>query len=572
MNNEKKQIILNWLKQQEETDSLTQEQRDIFALIRESLHTKKYGLVFEEKEEDIVNEANNSILTLKQKDLIIANNNTKELNYLLEGDNYQALKLLQKTHRNRIDVIYIDPPYNTGNKDFIYNDHFVDLDDGFRHSKWLSFMKKRLELAKTLLNENGVIFISIDDRELFQIKLLFDEIFSETNFIACLPRILKKGGKTTGTFSKEHDYVLIYSKSENMNFNKKELSEADALEKSKYFFDDKHPERGYYKLTQCLDYDSLQWSESMDFEIDINGEKFYPGGSFDKYLDRKKGIHKRNDWVWRWSQQLVDFGIKNDLIVIKRTKNGSRLYTKTYLNTKISKNGREYFFEKQQKLMNYSSLEFIENKYSNDYANKELNKIFDAKVFDYPKPLSLIYDLIKIHSMHNSIILDFFAGSGTTGHAVAKLNADDGGNRTYILCTNNENNICENVTFKRLSNIQGELPHSLIYQQIETINKDEFIGSNYDQKYLDQLEESSKQLAQLELGKLIDNKEIFFITSQDELENANEDDLLNATVIFMNENKVDPYRSKVYDHIKNKIIIIPDNYYEKELKETDYLW
>ncbi|MFV8467430.1 site-specific DNA-methyltransferase [Mycoplasma sp. 46852] len=541
MNNEKKQIILNWLKQQEETDSLTQEQRDIFALIRESLHTKKYGLVFEEKEEDIVKETNDSILTLKQKDLIIANNNAKELNYLLEGDNYQALKLLQKTHRNRIDVIYIDPPYNTGNKDFIYNDAYVDSEDGFKHSKWLSFMKRRLELAKTLLSNQGVIFISIDDNEQAQLKLLCDEIFGENNFVADFIRKTKSTTNDIKTGANiQHENCLCYAKNKsviNLLGGEKDLT--------RYTNPDNDPNGPWISDNPS----AKSGTEKNNYFAVVNpytGKEDFP----------PKGMY------WRFSISTINKHIKDGIIYFKKEhkENERGFIYKRYLNN----------LKSTKKTIN--SLDFTTNEYMNQVATKEAKTLDFVEDFQYPKPMVFIHKLLLHSTELNSIILDFFAGSGTTGHAVAKLNADDGGNRTYILCTNNENNICENVTFKRLSNIQDELPHNLIYQQIETINKDEFIVSNYDQRYLDQLEESSKQLSQLELGKLIDNKEIFFITSQDELENANEDDLLNATVIFMNENKVDPYRSKVYDHIKNKIIIIPDNYYEKELKETDYLW
>ncbi|MFV8499995.1 site-specific DNA-methyltransferase [Mycoplasma sp. VS424B] len=553
MNNEKKQIILNWLKQQEETDSLTQEQRDIFALIRESLHTKKYGLVFEEKEEDIVNEANNSILTLKQKDLIIANNNAKELNYLLEGDNYQALKLLQKTHKNRIDVIYIDPPYNTGNKDFIYNDTYVDSEDGFRHSKWLSFMKKRLEQSKTLLKNDGIIYISIKYTEHSQLKLLCDEIFGEKNLIADIVWTNNEGGGSSDSkfFKTKHEYILCYSKDID---NLREIIGIDIEDHERYKLSDEfEKERGKYQLVK-LSTASLTYTKSLDYPIEC------PDGTFVMPVDNTN----KNRARWRWSKQKLEWGKENGFVEFKKDKkNIWQVYTKQYLYSDANGNSISKRTKKPYSII---------DKYSSTQGTNQLFSIIGESYFSYPKPLGLIEFLLERFAYNNSIILDFFAGSGTTGHAVAKLNAEDGGNRTYILCTNNENNICENVTFKRLSNIQEELPHSLIYQQIEAINKDEFIVSNYSQKYLDQLEESSKQLAQLELGKLIDNKEIFFITSQDELENANEDDLLNATVIFMNENKVDPYRSKVYDHIKNKIIIIPDNYYEKELKETDYLW
>lgn len=146
---------------------------------------KKYGLVFEEHREGIdeMLDTNTPVLT-EDKDLYI--NNGGQMNFLIEGDNLAALKLLEKTHKGKIDLIYIDPPYNTGNKDFIYDDDYVIKEDGFRHSKWISFMKKRLDLSKKLLASNGVIFISISDIELYNLRLLCDSVFGEQNFVANL--------------------------------------------------------------------------------------------------------------------------------------------------------------------------------------------------------------------------------------------------------------------------------------------------------------------------------------------------------------------------------------------------
>ncbi|WP_416738403.1 site-specific DNA-methyltransferase [Mycoplasma sp. 005V] len=555
MNSQKKEIILNWLRTQEESETLTQEQRDIFALIKESLNTKKYGLVFEEKEEDIVNETEKSILALKQKDLIIGNKNANKLNYLLEGDNYQALKLLQKTHRNRIDVIYIDPPYNTGNKDFIYNDTYVDSEDTFRHSKWLSFMKKRLEIARTLLSDNGVIFISIDDNECAQLKILCDDVFGENNFISSLPRLTTTGGKThDNILAKQHDYVLLYIKKHNIK-SRELLFNHEPLD-SKSFNKDDNDGRGKYRLVKLLAEKNLDERTGTQAEpIEFNGEIFFP-----ILPDGKK-------WYWRWGTERVELGKKLGLIVNDR----GVLKTKLYFEYDFKQGATELI--KKERIKLFASTDLVSYEFSNDNGTKELQKIFGQnKLFSFPKTVNLIFKLLKLIKNKDAIILDFFAGSGTTGHAVAKLNAEDGGNRTYILCTNNENNICEDVTFKRLKNIQEELPHNLLYQKIEMINKDKIINSNYDKKYFDQLDESSKQLAQLELGRLIDNKEILFILNQDELDKFSDQDLLNAKIIFINESKVNLYSRSIYDEIEEKIIIIPDNYYKKELKEIDYLW
>lgn len=175
---------------------------------------KKYGLVWEDKPEDVEERLRDELPVLKEvKERFISSEDPEAPNHILiEGDNLEALTALTYTHAGKIDVIYIDPPYNTGNKDFIYNDSFVDSEDSFRHSKWLSFMNKRLKLAKGLLSDKGVIFISIDDNEQAQLKLLCDEIFEEANFITNFPRITKASGKTTDKIASNHDYLLVYAK------------------------------------------------------------------------------------------------------------------------------------------------------------------------------------------------------------------------------------------------------------------------------------------------------------------------------------------------------------------------
>ncbi|MHA3795846.1 site-specific DNA-methyltransferase [Mycoplasma sp. VS31B] len=540
MNNDKKQIILDWLKEQEDTETLTQKQRDVYALIRESLHSKKYGLVFEEKEEDIVNKTNDSILTLEKKDSIIVDTN-KKLNYLIEGDNYQSLKLLLKTHRNRIDVIYIDPPYNTGNKDFVYNDQYVDSEDAFRHSKWLSFMKRRLEIAKELLSEKGVIFISIDDNEQAQLKLLCDEVFGENNFVADFIRKTKSSTNDINTGANiQHENCLCYAKNKikiNLLGGSKDLS--------RYSNPDNDPNGPW----TSSDPSAKSGTEKNNYFAVVNPytgkEDFPPVGMY-----------------WRFSKNTIDQHIKEGTITFKKDHkpNERGFIYKRYLNN----------LKSTKKTID--SLVFASNEFMNQVATKEAKSLSFVEDFKYPKPVDFISKLM-LHSTDDvSIILDFFAGSGTTGHAVAKLNAEDGGDRTYILCTNNENNICEDVTFKRLSNIQEELPHNLIYQKVNSINKSDFIYSYYGKEYLDQLDVSSLQLAQLQLGKLIDNKELLYFENQEEFNNYSVDDLLNAKFIFINENKIDLNECEVYDQIKNKVISIPNAYYEKELKEVGYIW
>lgn len=427
-------------------EGLTDDERSaLLGLLRES---KTYGLVWEDKPEEVEERLRNELPVLVEvKDRALTDAGPDAPNHILiEGDNLEALATVAYTHAGKIDVIYIDPPYNTGNKDFIYNDSYVDSEDSYRHSKWLSFMSRRLRIAKRLLSNRGVIFISLDDNEIANMRILCDDnhLFGEQNFIALLPRITKSSGKTTDKIAMNHDYILIYAKSKIECVIQGLPHDDDGFK----FQDEHYNDRGRYKLNQTLDYDSLSYSESLDYPIEIGEEIFYPGGSEEKYNERKAGRHKRADWAWRWSRDLLQFGLDHDFVVIKRSRNGSRIYTKTYQGVSIERTSTGYKLVKKDRLKPIQSVDLTDNQFSNDNAKKELSSIFGDAPFDYPKPTSILrYLLPTIPSVE--YVLDFFAGSGTTLHAVMQLNAEDGGKRQCILCTNNENGICENVTYER---------------------------------------------------------------------------------------------------------------------------
>ncbi|KAB6443028.1 site-specific DNA-methyltransferase [Bacteroides xylanisolvens] len=425
-------------------DGLTNEEKsELLGLLRKQ---KKYGLVWEDKPEDVEVRLRDELPVLIEDatKAIISDDADAPNHILIEGDNLEALTALAYTHEGQIDVIYIDPPYNTGNKDFVYNDRIVDKEDRYRHSKWLSFMNKRLRIAKQLLSDRGVIFISIDDNEQAQLKLLCDEIFGGNNYISTLPRITKASGKTTDKIAQNHDYVLIFAKDESI-CTITGIPHDDAGFKN---LDEFYSKRGKYKLNQALDYDSLSYSASLDYPITINGETFYPGGDYEKHLERLKGNHKRADWAWRWSKELFQFGFDNGFIVVKDGRNGKRIYTKTYQQVTIEKNGNDYQIVEKERIKPVQSIQLIENCFSNDNAKKELGTIFEEIPFDYPKPTSIMHYMLQTIP-ECSTILDFFAGSGTTLHATMQLNAEDGGHRKCILVTNNENNICKEVTYER---------------------------------------------------------------------------------------------------------------------------
>lgn len=436
----------NLIKRINTLEGLTDKERSaLLGLLREN---KTYGLVWEDKPEDVEERLRDElpILTEVPERAIISEDKDAPNHILIEGDNLEALATLAYTHEGKIDVIYIDPPYNTGNKDFIYNDSYVDKEDSYRHSKWLSFMSRRLKIAKKLLSDRGVIFISIDDNEQANLKLLMDDtnFFGEKNFIAILPRITKASGKTTDKIAQNHDYILLYAK-DNSKCTITGLPHDDEGYKN---VDEFYKERGKFKLNQTLDYDSLSYSDSLDYPIKIGNDIFYPGGNYENFKKRKSGNHKRADWAWRWSKDLFDFGYNNGFIVVKSGKNGKRIYTKTYQKVNIEKINNSYKIVEKDRLKPIQSIQLIDNRFSNDNAKKELQNILGESLFDYPKPTSIMHYLLQ--AIPNcEYVLDFFAGSGTTLHATMQLNAEDGGHRQCILVTNNENNICEEVTYER---------------------------------------------------------------------------------------------------------------------------
>lgn len=371
-------------------------------------------------------------------------------NLYIEGDNLEVLKLLQETYLGKVKMIYIDPPYNTGS-DFVYADNFAQSTDeyiansgqfdeegnrlvqntdtnGRFHSDWLNMIYPRLKLAKDLLTDDGVIFISIDDNEVTNLQKLAAEIFGESNILACFPRVTKKAGKTTEAIAKNHDHIIVCSKNPSpVLYLPKHTDEGFK------YSDEFEATRGKYKLNQTLDYDSLQYSASLDYPIEIDGRTIYPGGSYEKYLERQKGHHARADWAWRWSKELFEFGLANGFIVVKHYDNYSRIYTKTYQNATIKKAGKNFSIEYSERTRAISSLEFIENEFSNDNSKKNLLSIFETSVFDYSKPVSLLKRLTALATANDDIVLDFFSGSATTAHAVMQLNAEDGGCRKFIM-------------------------------------------------------------------------------------------------------------------------------------------
>ena len=401
---------------------------DLIQEIKKMDKRKKYGLIWDEEKvkEVFEEEAQRRLPILKEVMENGVKDASKPNNILIEGDNYHALAVLNYTHKEKIDVIYIDPPYNTGNdSSFRYNDKIIDREDAYKHSKWLSFMKKRLELAKKLLSRKGVIFISIDENEESQLKLLCDEIFGADNFISKL--IWKKkytGGKHAMFFVDLHEYILVYAKDKHL-LNGFEMNRPED-EKLKFKMEDSHiKERGKFYIRPLKS--NLELRPTLIYDI--------------KLPDQTK-INTQ----WIVSKTTFERLLNEERILFKKKRNEKyQVYMKYYEK------------DKSGKVKVPSIIDFT----FNNEAKVELKNIFNVSegrdnVFYTVKPLKLIKFLIGLSSQNNPgacTILDFMAGSGTTGHAVLQLNKEDGGNRKFILCTNNENDICTDVCYPRLKKV-----------------------------------------------------------------------------------------------------------------------
>ncbi len=353
----------------------------------------------------------------------------KRINLLIEGDNFHSLAVLNFSHQEAVDLIYIDPPYNRGVKggnDFRYNDKFIDSEDPFRHSKWLSFMEKRLKLAKNLMKATGVIFISIDNTEQAPLRLLCDEIFGDKNFVGTLIwRKKEGGGQADAYFVTEHEYVLAYAKSDKFQWKDEEIP----VDEAEYNKEDDEGKFTAVKLAKWGNTARREDRPKMYFPIKSpDGKNVYPiapdGG----------------DGRWRVGKKRMDMLVEKDLVYWQQ-KNGKWIpYEKIYFD------GDEVKKIKERSIL-------FDLATTADGTN-ELTEIFGKKdIFENPKPTELIKFFLRYGADTNAVVLDFFAGSGTTGQAVMKANQEDGGNRQFILCTNDENGICTEVCYPRLKKV-----------------------------------------------------------------------------------------------------------------------
>lgn len=554
--------------------------------LEKDVNGKKYGLVFEEHREKIdeVLDTHTPVLT-EEKDLLIDNGG--QMNFLIERDNLASLKLLEKTHKGKIDLIYIDPPYNTGNKDFVYDDAFVERNDLFVHSKWLSFIQPRLLIAKKLLKEHGSIFISIDDNEQAALKILCDYIFGESNFINQIVVKAKassgaSGGGEDKKLKKNTEYVLWYCKDRNqINFEKPKTS----IKLMEYIKKHKENGIGFYYTRVIVDYGKKKFIGSVKAG---NGEdiKIYEHSDFE-FSSVSKLAHQFNETEEEIYNKYYDhiFMVTNAQTSILDKVNNfisekNKLISYEYVPTSGKSKGKlETKFVWNKTLIVWLKDSTIK-KGKTIYKTEILGTLWDniswgrldlegyVPFKNGKKPVALLNQIMSFTTNKHSTILDFFAGSGTTGHAVMKLNAEDGGNRKFILCTNNENNICRDITYERIKRVieKDKYMASLKYYKVDYVP----ISDRLYYEYADELLKHIRELVELENGvNFTGNAEIAIVLTEEELAAfvENSEALSKCKKLYMGHDLLPTGEQE--EALKNsgvEINIIPDYYY-RDLQE-----
>lgn len=526
---------------------------------------KKFGIVWEDKIEEVAEQCKTSLPVLKdekQKSFSADKNGISHI--FIEGDNYHALSVLNYTHKKKIDLIFIDPPYNTGNRSWRYNNDYVEKEDRFRHSKWLSFMSKRLRLARNLLKENGIIVVTIDDYELFTLGLLMDEIFFENNKIGVLAVESNPRGRTTNKFfATSHEYWLIYAK----NANVASIENVPLTEEQKKLFN-LEDDISSYRLLPFRRSGGLSTPEerpNSHYPIFYNEKTgkidIEPFKNSIKILPIDSSGRKR---VWRQTRPSLMEAVGRGDMVIKKNGKGYVVYMKDRI-----KEGRK------------AKTIWVNPKYdASSHGTVLLDKILDRrKAFDYPKSLYAVLDALSVlvANKKEAIILDFFAGSGTTGHAVLELNKRDGGQRQFILCTDNQDNngsgtkIATDICYPRIKNVMvgystgnkkvSGLGGNLRYYSGELV---ENIKTDNDKRILTSRSTEMLCLAEATFDKIINKNGLFAI-----YENQKQ-----MTGIIFDEDAITDFKKEAKKHKKPIIVYVfsyDHTYNEEDFENLDNL-
>lgn len=448
---------------------------ELLAYIKNLKKQKKFGLVWEDKPEQVAIDCETNLPVLEEvQDKAISKAPDQPTNLIIEGDNYHSLSALNYTHAGKIDAIYADPPYNTGAKNWIYNNDYVDSNDSFRHSKWLSFMAKRLELAKSLLKDDGIIVVTIDDYEVSTLTLLMNEIFGEQNHLGTV--VIKnnpQGRSSVSGFQISHEYALFYGRSSLSRIGRlprteqqinryKEKDELGAFEwrnfRAQYSTESPKMKYPIFVKKDCSDFRIPK----MDWDASSQTFKLEEEPAEDEIVSLPVDPSGRVR-TWKWAIETVNR--------VKDTQMGVRLDRDK--KPSVYYKGRM----KVENMLPYTIWDKPEYSASSMGTNL-LSAMLNKKSFDYPKSLYAVMDSLRVLSSSKSATyLDFFAGSGTTGHAVLELNKEDDGNRRFILCTNNEGGIANEVTYPRIrsaldgyKNVKG-IPANVRYFKTDFVSR-----------------------------------------------------------------------------------------------------
>ncbi len=473
---------------------------ELIEVIKGLKRRKKFGLVWEDKPEEVVRLCDTELPVLEEvTNRAIDKVKDAPTNLIIEGDNYHSLSVLNYTHTGKIDVIYIDPPYNTGGSGFRYDDKILDSTDQYRHSKWLSFMGKRLELAKSLLSRKGIIFISIDENEAARLKLLCDEVFSAENYITTITVQVNKGGRDYLPIAVTHEYILCYAKSSDAKINELE-KEVGSLKQS-----DKD---GKYELRELRNRNprfNRANRPNLYYPIYVNPDSKNTSNECAVSLTKSDVFSvealpknsKGDDSCWRWGKPLLE-------------KNITQVPDTSQVVARQKRDGGWNIYEKSRKATSKAKSIWDETEVRTEQGTIDLRKLGMGGLFDHPKPVYLIKKCLKLATDKNSLVLDYMAGSGTTGQSLLELNKEDGGNRRFILCTNNENQIAEKVTYERISRVisgSGEsepIPANVRYFKTSLVSKQQ----TNDQTRIELVARSTEMICLREdtFEKVIDTK------------------------------------------------------------------
>jgi adenine-specific DNA-methyltransferase len=432
---------------------------ELVEAVKHLRRNKKFGLVWEEniKPETVVIQCQNELPVLEEvTSLAISKSPGAPTNLIIEGDNYHSLSVLNYTHKGKIDVIYIDPPYNTGKQDFKYNDKWVDEEDSYRHSKWLAFMNRRLRLAYNLLSTNGIMVISIDDNEMAPLKLLCDEIFGEKNRLSTHHIQVRYGNKSLNErkdFQELIEYALIYSKNKNFSANKP-LEDYDL---SKFNLEIKEltkPDKTLVingKKVDVFRAGSYSIEKKGGGNIDLFKETWLSGSiysgtghgkTYQKIIEPRVDEDGLSTLYKIYGLGEDGLGYRYMINPQKQSSSRGKMFTKVPTEKRLSIESGD--MDTAKPIINFYD-------FSPDFGNirHEGGVAFNSG----KKPVKMLKQLINYHKKKNAVVLDFFAGSGSTAQAVLALNEEDGGIRKFIIATNNEGKIASDITYPRIKNV-----------------------------------------------------------------------------------------------------------------------